>query len=70
MAKVKLKKLIDKLTKLHEKHGDVDVVIDYDADNGWYDLEKVQVINYYDRTANDYTGQEEVLINLQSSNEV
>lgn len=69
MAKIKLKKLIDKLTKLHDKHGNVDVVIDYDADNGWYDLEKVQVINNYDSSADDFAGRCDTFINLQSSNE-
>ena len=66
--KIKLKKLIEKLTKLEEKHGDVPVVVDYD-DGDWYDLEKVQVIHYHDDSANDYSGRTDTFINLQSSNE-
>lgn len=60
---MKVKQLIKKLTKLQEKHGNIDIVIDYD-ENGWYSSEKVEVLDHLD------DGEFECkFINIKSSNE-
>lgn len=38
---MKLSKLIEKLEKIENKYGNIEVRIDND-ENGWYDVEKVQ----------------------------
>lgn len=60
--KIKLKKLISLLEKALEKNGNLEVRIDNDPENGWYDLEKVKV--EYDK---DF---KEKFVNLKSSNEM
>ena len=50
--------LIEKLLAFRALHGNMDVLIDY-AEDGWYELEKVQLLN----------DGEEYFVNLVSSNE-
>lgn len=59
---MKLSKLIEKLQKIQKQVKiDPDVIIDFDEDNGYYNLEKVGMV------ADDESG--ELLLNLKSSNE-
>lgn len=60
---MKVGMLIAKLKKLKEKHGNLDIVIDYD-ENGWYSSEKVEVLDHYDDE--DFECE---FINIKSSNE-
>jgi len=59
--KIKLVQLVNRLEKILNEHGNLEVRIDNDPENGWYDLEKIQV-------KKDKETQEKFL-NLQSSNE-
>lgn len=57
---MKLSKLVERLKKIQKDLKiDPDVVIDFD-ENGWYELDKVQVVSDAD----------DVMINLKSSNEI
>jgi len=56
---VKVGELIKKLSKLKEKHGNLDIVIDYD-ENGYYDTVSVKPI---------VDDEGDLLINIKSSNE-
>jgi hypothetical protein len=55
---MKLVNLIIELKELHEKHGNIDVVIDHD-ENGYHNVEKVKKI----------TDDGNEFINIKSSNE-
>jgi hypothetical protein len=58
--KMKLSRLIKRLQELKlQLKSDPDIVIDYEGEDGWFDLEKVQVVDC----------EAEIMINLQSSNE-
>ena len=57
---MKLKTLIKNLEKIENKLvDDVDVVVDYANDEGWYDLDAVAIV--------DHNGK--LMLNLDSSNE-
>lgn len=57
---MKLSYLIKRLQELKTQlKTDPDIVMDFEEENGWYNLEKVQV---FDKEA-------EIMINLKSSNE-
>ena len=43
---MKVKELIKKLQKLEEKHGNLEVIIDYD-EHGWYETEKVEKVDHW-----------------------
>lgn len=61
---MKIKELIKKLQKLEEKHGNLEIVIDYD-EHGWYNAEKVEKVDhYFDGECHD------CFINIKSSNEI
>lgn len=58
---MKLSTLIKKLQERQKAlKCDPDVIIDYEEENGWYDLEKVEVVD----------SEAELVINLRSSNEL
>ncbi len=60
---MKIGEVIIKLRDIREKHGNLDVIVDYD-ENGWYASEKIEVGTHKEEGEKDYK-----FVNFISSNE-